>query len=56
MEETNKIEVVFTSAEIQLYRIIEQLCAKKNISTSDYIKDVIKKDLAWGRLNRRRKE
>ncbi|RPJ05495.1 MAG: hypothetical protein EHM28_11980 [Spirochaetaceae bacterium] len=55
MEEKKSIQVTFGLDEIALYNIIQRYCIDKNIEIPDYIKEVIKKDLAWGHLTRRKK-
>jgi hypothetical protein len=55
MEEDKLIQILFRSDEIEFYNIMEQLCINKGITITDYIKELIKKDLAWGQLRRRKK-
>ncbi len=55
MQEEKLIQVLFSPKEIQLYNIIQQHCIEKEISITNYIKELIKKDLAWGQFKKQRK-
>ena len=50
MEEEKYIQVLFCPEEIQFYNMIQRHCIDKKLSVSNYIKDLIKKDLAWGKF------
>ena len=56
MEEDKTVTITFHSNEIQIYNIMEQYCHKNGIAVSEYIKDIIKKDLAWGHFTKRKKK
>ena len=51
--EGKTIQVYFTPEETQLYDLIQQHCQGHDISVSDYIKAVVKKDFAWGHFAKR---
>jgi hypothetical protein len=55
MEENKIIQIIFGSKEMQVYNLIQKICAEKGISMEEYVKDVIKKDLAWGHFAKPRK-
>lgn len=55
MEGEKTVQVCFGPDEADFYSIILKRCSEDNVSFSDYVKAVIKKDLAWGRLARRKK-
>jgi hypothetical protein len=55
MEENKLIQVSFGSDEIQLYNMAQQHCADKHLDMTSYIKDLIKRDLAWGQFARPKK-
>jgi len=54
MQEETTIQITFSSEELLFYKIIQQHCINKKISITDYIKEVIKKDLAWGQFAKRK--
>ncbi len=55
MKEEKLIQVLFNSEEIPFYNLIQQHCIDKKISITNYIKELIKKDLAWGQFTKRKK-
>ena len=55
MKEEKLIQVLFNSEEIQFYNIIQQHCIDKEISITNYIKELIKRDLGWGQFMKRKK-
>ncbi|MBN2534169.1 MAG: hypothetical protein JXB88_14865 [Spirochaetales bacterium] len=55
MKEGNIIQIQFTSEESQFYTLMQKYCNDKGISITDYIKDLIKKDLAWGHFKKQKK-
>jgi hypothetical protein len=56
MNEDRLVQVLFGPEDIQLYNLAEKRCIEKNTNMSDYIKELIKVDLAWGRFARRKKD
>ncbi len=55
MEEGMSIQVQFTPEETPFYNNIQKHCTDKGISASNYIKELLKRDLGWGRFMKRRK-
>jgi hypothetical protein len=51
----NVIRVRFGLEENQFYLLMQKYCRDKGISMEEYIKNLIKRDLAWGHLSRRKK-
>ncbi len=56
MEAGKTVTVSFGPEESQLYDLMEQQCLKKGLAAADYIKSLIKVDLAWGHFRRPKKE
>jgi hypothetical protein len=55
MDDRKELHVIFDPVESRLYEIVLEHCTSRGIDVSDYIKDVIKKDLAWGHFARRKR-
>ena len=55
MEKETIIQVTFDSHETQILTIMKQHCVKNGMTVSEYIKDIIKKDLAWGHFTKRKR-
>ncbi len=55
MEEGISIRILFGPEETQFYNNIEKHCLDRGISTSIYIKELIKRDLGWGQFMKPRK-
>ena len=55
MENDNIIQITFNSNETQILALMKQHCHKNGITVPDYIKDIIKKDLAWGHFTKRKR-
>ena len=55
MQEETSIQITFSPEEAALYKIIEEHCAKMGVAVSEYVKEVIKKDLAWGHFAKRKR-
>jgi hypothetical protein len=55
MQIENVIRVRFGLEENQFYLLMQKYCRDKGISMEEYIKNLIKRDLAWGHLSRRKK-
>ncbi|MBN1649290.1 MAG: hypothetical protein JW874_14730 [Spirochaetales bacterium] len=55
MTEERKIEIVFRTDELPFYDKLESVCREKQISIEAYLKELIKTDLAWGHLARRKR-
>jgi hypothetical protein len=54
MEEKLSIEVLFSPEEKIFHELVLKHCADKKTAAGDYIKELIKKDLAWGRFPKRK--
>jgi hypothetical protein len=55
MSDNKKIEIVFSEQELPFYEKLVEYCTADNIGVSDYIKDLIKRDVAWGHFAKRKK-
>jgi hypothetical protein len=55
MEGSKKIEILFTPEEARFCDMIEQHCGKNNVGVSDYIKELVKRDLGWGQFMKPKK-
>ncbi len=55
MEEGMSIQIHFTPQETQFYNNIQKHCKDKGIGVSEYIKELLKRDLGWGRFMKQRK-
>ena len=55
MDNGNIVEVVFSADEEQLYKLMNQRSAVKGMTPSEYLKDLVKVDLAWGQFANRGK-
>lgn len=55
MEEPKIIHIQFAPDESYFLELVMKHCENKSLSVEEYIKGIIKKDLAWGQLARRKK-
>jgi hypothetical protein len=53
--EEKEIRLSFKKEEAVFVTLMERICKDRGISAEEYIKDLIKKDLAWGHFKRPRK-
>lgn len=55
MEGEKTVELHFSAEESGLYAMMERYCAANRIGLESYIKDQIKRDLAWGHFAGKKK-
>ncbi len=48
------LQINFDADETAFLNILKEHCLKKGVSMEEYVKELIKRDLAWGHFNRKR--
>ncbi len=54
MGKNKSIQINFDVDEKAFLEILQGHCLKKGVSMEEYVKELIKRDLAWGHFNRKR--